>query len=105
VRTLQGQLQQLFDLHDFRVEQDFIDTLPLFMYMEVHGLKEAFDHAVFLCEFEGEDLLRFFQTTTMISMYIALIHGRYRIPHDHFVEQDCFLFKPIIHPYLCSYSF
>lgn len=58
VTALTGQLQQLFHLHDSGVEQAFIDTLPLFLYKAVRGLKEASDCAVCLCEFEGEDTLR-----------------------------------------------
>eukprot|EP01018_Ginkgo_biloba_P007225 Gb_41385 [translate_table: standard] len=58
VTALQGQLQQLFHLHDSGVEQSFIDTLPVFLYKAVKGLKEASDCAVCLCEFEGEDTLR-----------------------------------------------
>ncbi|MCO5575047.1 hypothetical protein L7F22_028844 [Adiantum nelumboides] len=54
----QGQLQQLFHLHDSGVEQAFIDTLPIFFYKSVTGLKEGADCAVCLCEFEGEDRLR-----------------------------------------------
>ncbi|KAI5065825.1 hypothetical protein GOP47_0018449 [Adiantum capillus-veneris] len=56
--ALQGQLQQLFHLHDSGVEQAFIDTLPVFFYKSVTGLKEGADCAVCLCEFEGEDRLR-----------------------------------------------
>ncbi|KAH7441999.1 hypothetical protein KP509_03G066200 [Ceratopteris richardii] len=55
---IQGQLQQLFHLHDSGVEQAFIDTLPVFFYKSVTGLKEGADCAVCLCEFEGEDRLR-----------------------------------------------
>lgn len=58
VTALTGQLQQLFHLHDSGVEQAFIDTLPLFLYKAVQGLKESSDCAVCLCEFEGEDTLR-----------------------------------------------
>lgn len=56
--AIQGQLQQLFHLHDSGVEQAFIDTLPVFFYKSVKGLKEGADCAVCLCEFEGEDRLR-----------------------------------------------
>eukprot|EP00250_Pteridium_aquilinum_P012086 c20501_g1_i1 orf=58-1488(+) len=56
--ALQGQLQQLFHLHDSGVEQAFIDTLPVFFYKSVKGLKEGADCAVCLCEFEAEDRLR-----------------------------------------------
>ncbi|CAN6552259.1 unnamed protein product [Malus baccata var. baccata] len=58
VTVLQGQLQQLFHLHDAGVDQSFIDTLPVFHYKAIIGLKNPFDCAVCLCEFEGEDKLR-----------------------------------------------
>ncbi|CAH2077468.1 unnamed protein product [Thlaspi arvense] len=59
VTALQGQLQQLFDLHDSGVDQSFIDTLPVFHYKSIIGLKNyPFDCAVCLCEFETEDKLR-----------------------------------------------
>lgn len=58
VTALQGQLQQLFDLHDSGVDQSFIDTLPIFNYKAIIGVKDPFDCAVCLCEFEGEDNLR-----------------------------------------------
>ncbi|KAM7477077.1 hypothetical protein LguiB_024320 [Lonicera macranthoides] len=58
VTALQGQLQQLFDLHDAGVDQSFIDTLPVFNYNAIIGVKNPFDCAVCLCEFEGEDKLR-----------------------------------------------
>lgn len=58
VTALQGQLQQLFDLHDAGVDQSFIDTLPVFLYKAIIGLKNPFDCAVCLCEFEAEDKLR-----------------------------------------------
>ncbi|KAG9133027.1 hypothetical protein Leryth_015396 [Lithospermum erythrorhizon] len=58
VTALQGQLQQLFNLHDSGVDQSFIDTLPVFNYKSIIGLKDPFDCAVCLCEFEGEDELR-----------------------------------------------
>ncbi|XP_072980821.1 RING-H2 finger protein ATL13-like [Typha angustifolia] len=56
--VLQGQLQQLFHLHDAGVDQSFIDTLPVFLYKAIIGLKDPFDCAVCLCEFEGDDKLR-----------------------------------------------
>ncbi|KAK7265320.1 hypothetical protein RJT34_32939 [Clitoria ternatea] len=56
--ALQGQLQQLFHLHDAGVDQSFIDTLPVFLYKAIIGLKNPFDCAVCLCEFEPEDKLR-----------------------------------------------
>ncbi|MQM08887.1 hypothetical protein Taro_041745 [Colocasia esculenta] len=57
--VLQGQLQQLFHLHDAGVDQSFIDSLPVFIYGTVVGPKEAtFDCAVCLCEFEPDDRLR-----------------------------------------------
>lgn len=58
VTALQGQLQQLFNLHDHGVDQSFIDTLPVFTYKAIIGLKDPFDCAVCLCEFEAEDKLR-----------------------------------------------
>ncbi|XP_059637553.1 RING-H2 finger protein ATL13-like [Cornus florida] len=58
VTALQGQLQQLFHLHDAGVDQSFIDTLPIFNYKAIIGVKDPFDCAVCLCEFEGEDKLR-----------------------------------------------
>ncbi|KAK1275758.1 RING-H2 finger protein ATL13 [Acorus gramineus] len=58
VTALQGQLQQLFHLHDAGVDQSFIDTLPVFLYKAIIGLKDPFDCAVCLCEFEADDKLR-----------------------------------------------
>ncbi|GFY95584.1 RING/U-box superfamily protein [Actinidia rufa] len=58
VTALQGQLQQLFHLHDAGVDQSFIDTLPIFNYKAIIGVKDPFDCAVCLCEFEPEDNLR-----------------------------------------------
>ncbi|KAJ0800209.1 putative transcription factor C2H2 family [Helianthus annuus] len=58
VSVLQGQLQQLFHLHDSGVDQSFIDRLPVFTYKSIIGVKDPFDCAVCLCEFEGEDKLR-----------------------------------------------
>ncbi|GAA0169130.1 ubiquitin-protein ligase [Lithospermum erythrorhizon] len=58
VTALQGQLQQLFHLHDSGVDQSFIDTLPVFTYKAIIGVKDPFDCAVCLCEFEAEDKLR-----------------------------------------------
>ncbi|XWS73172.1 hypothetical protein CRYUN_Cryun02cG0103000 [Craigia yunnanensis] len=58
VTALQGQLQQLFHLHDAGVDQSFIDTLPVFLYKTIIGVKNPFDCAVCLCEFEPEDKLR-----------------------------------------------
>ncbi|KAL8206338.1 hypothetical protein R6Q57_009889 [Mikania cordata] len=58
VTALQGQLQQLFTLHDSGVDQSFIDTLPVFIYKSIIGVKTPFDCAVCLCEFEGDDNLR-----------------------------------------------
>ncbi|KAJ0892586.1 putative transcription factor C2H2 family [Helianthus annuus] len=37
VTALQGQLQQLFHLHDSGVDQSFIDTLPVFSYKSITG--------------------------------------------------------------------
>ncbi|KAF9613721.1 hypothetical protein IFM89_010163 [Coptis chinensis] len=58
VTALQGQLQQLFHLHDSGVDQSYIDTLPVFLYKAIIGLKNPFDCAVCLCEFEADDKLR-----------------------------------------------
>ncbi|GLU10337.1 hypothetical protein SLE2022_271510 [Rubroshorea leprosula] len=58
VTALQGRLQQLFHLHDSGVDQSFIDTLPVFQYKAIIGLKNPLDCAVCLCEFETEDKLR-----------------------------------------------
>ncbi|CAL5012759.1 unnamed protein product [Urochloa decumbens] len=64
--AFQGQLQQLFHLHDAGVDQSFIDALPVFLYGAVVGAagaggagkKDPFDCAVCLCEFAGDDRLR-----------------------------------------------
>ncbi|CAL9117180.1 unnamed protein product, partial [Musa textilis] len=56
--ALQGQLQHLFHLHDAGVDQSFIDTLPVFPYKAIIGLKDPFDCAVCLCEFEVDEKLR-----------------------------------------------
>ncbi|KAL1553824.1 RING-type E3 ubiquitin transferase [Salvia divinorum] len=56
--ALEGQLQQLFHLHDSGLDQSFIDTLPVFNYKAIIGLKDPFDCAVCLSEFEVEDTLR-----------------------------------------------
>ncbi|EXB94924.1 RING-H2 finger protein ATL13 [Morus notabilis] len=58
VSALQGQLQQLFHLHDAGVDQSFIDNLPVFHYKAIIGLKNPFDCAVCLCEFDPDDKLR-----------------------------------------------
>ncbi|CAN6239198.1 unnamed protein product [Urochloa humidicola] len=68
VTAFQGQLQQLFHLHDAGVDQAFIDALPVFLYRNVVGAaagrgggesgKEPFDCAVCLCEFAADDQLR-----------------------------------------------
>ncbi|KAK6924878.1 Zinc finger, RING-type [Dillenia turbinata] len=56
--AIQRQLQQLFLLHDSGLDQALIDTLPLFFYKDIMGLKEQFDCAVCLCEFSSQDKLR-----------------------------------------------
>ncbi|XP_022965405.1 RING-H2 finger protein ATL13-like [Cucurbita maxima] len=57
--AFQGQLQQLFHLHDAGVDQSFIDTLPVFLYKAIIGLKlDPFDCSVCLCEFQPNDKLR-----------------------------------------------
>jgi hypothetical protein len=58
VSALHGQLQHLFHLHDAGVEQVFIDTLPVFSYGSIRGLKDSADCAVCLTEFGDEDRLR-----------------------------------------------
>ncbi|XP_058733539.1 RING-H2 finger protein ATL47-like [Vicia villosa] len=57
-RSLQRQLQHLFHLHDSGLDQAFINTLPVFNYQDLLGLKEPFDCAVCLCEFSEQDKLR-----------------------------------------------
>ncbi|EAY87815.1 hypothetical protein OsI_09234 [Oryza sativa Indica Group] len=61
--AFEGQLQQLFHLHDAGVDQAFIDALPVFLYRNVVGVggedgKDPFDCAVCLCEFAADDQLR-----------------------------------------------
>ncbi|PKA67049.1 Putative RING-H2 finger protein ATL49 [Apostasia shenzhenica] len=56
--AFQGQLRQLFHLHDAGVDQSFIDSLPVFLYQTIIGLKDPFDCAVCLSEFEADDKLR-----------------------------------------------
>ncbi|CAK9859556.1 unnamed protein product [Sphagnum jensenii] len=56
--SLHGQLQHLFQLHDAGVDQAFIDTLPVFLYGTIRGLKDGADCAVCLSEFGEEDRLR-----------------------------------------------
>ncbi|XP_062220547.1 RING-H2 finger protein ATL13-like [Phragmites australis] len=65
VTAFQGQLQQLFHLHDAGVDQAFIDALPVFLYRNVVGGAsgqgagmDPFDCAVCLCEFSPDDQLR-----------------------------------------------
>jgi hypothetical protein len=65
--ALQGQLQQLFHLHDAGVDQAFIDALPVFIYRAILGTGkrkdvDPFDCAVCLCEFDMEDALRLLPT-------------------------------------------
>ncbi|WVZ82224.1 hypothetical protein U9M48_029510 [Paspalum notatum var. saurae] len=74
--AFQGQLQQLFHLHDAGVDQSFIDALPVFPYRAVVGRRrrrkggeddeeeeeEPFDCAVCLCEFAADDKLRLLPT-------------------------------------------
>ncbi|KAK4362402.1 hypothetical protein RND71_017643 [Anisodus tanguticus] len=57
-QVLQRQLQQLFRQHDSGLDQSIIDTLPVFSYKDIVGLKEPFDCAVCLCEFSEHDKLR-----------------------------------------------
>lgn len=56
--SIRGQLQHLFSMHDSGVEQVFIDTLPVFLYGSIRGLKDSADCAVCLNEFANEDKLR-----------------------------------------------
>ncbi|XP_073035719.1 RING-H2 finger protein ATL46-like [Primulina eburnea] len=56
--SFQRQLQHLFHLHDYGLDQADIDLLPMFLYKEITGLKEHFDCAVCLCEFSEQDKLR-----------------------------------------------
>ncbi|CAH8354294.1 unnamed protein product [Eruca vesicaria subsp. sativa] len=59
VTAFQGQLQQLFNLHDSGLDQSLIDKLPVFHYKSIIGLNiTSFDCSVCLCEFETEDKLR-----------------------------------------------
>ena len=58
VSALHGQLQHLFHLHDGGVEQGFINTLPVFAYGSIRGLKDSADCAVCLNEFGDDDRLR-----------------------------------------------
>ncbi|CAL5046484.1 unnamed protein product [Urochloa decumbens] len=67
--AFQGQLGELFHLHDAGVDQASIDALPVFQYRAVaagdggtgNG-KGPFDCAVCLCEFAGDDKLRLLPT-------------------------------------------
>ncbi|KAK4772509.1 hypothetical protein SAY86_014284 [Trapa natans] len=56
--AFQGRLQQLFHLHDAGVDQSVIDTLPVFYYRAIVGIRDPLDCAVCLCEFEADDKLR-----------------------------------------------
>ncbi|GJM87093.1 hypothetical protein PR202_ga03012 [Eleusine coracana subsp. coracana] len=61
VTAFQGQLQQLFHLHDAGVDQAFIDALPVFLYRNVVGGaagEDGLEKAVCLCEFSPDDELR-----------------------------------------------
>ncbi|GER52090.1 RING/U-box superfamily protein [Striga asiatica] len=58
VTALEGQLQQLFHLHDGGVDQSFIDSLPIFPYNSIIGVKDPFDCAVCLSEFDPDHHLR-----------------------------------------------
>uniref|UniRef100_A0A0D9WMR4 RING-type E3 ubiquitin transferase n=1 Tax=Leersia perrieri TaxID=77586 RepID=A0A0D9WMR4_9ORYZ len=74
--AFQGQLRQLFHLHDAGVDQAFIDALPVFAYRSIvfgagprkddgdcgGGDGEPFDCAVCLCEFAMDDKLRLLPT-------------------------------------------
>jgi hypothetical protein len=56
--SLRGQLQHLLRLHEGGLDQTFIDTLPVFLYGTIRGLKDGADCAVCLSEFSEEDHLR-----------------------------------------------
>ncbi len=56
--TLRGPLQHLFRMHDAGVDQALIDTLPVFLYGTIRGLKDGADCAVCLSEFGDADRLR-----------------------------------------------
>ncbi|CAN6214752.1 unnamed protein product [Urochloa humidicola] len=64
--AFQGQLGELFHLHDAGVDQASIDALPVFPYRAVAaargGAGDPFDCAVCLCEFAGDDKLRLLPT-------------------------------------------
>ncbi|PWA60529.1 Zinc finger, RING/FYVE/PHD-type [Artemisia annua] len=57
-QSLGRQLQQLFRLQDSGLDQSFIDSLPVFDYKNITGIKDPFDCAVCLCEFSPHDKLR-----------------------------------------------
>ncbi|CAI9754754.1 unnamed protein product [Fraxinus pennsylvanica] len=76
VTVLQGQLQQLFRLHDSGVDQSFIDTIPVFNYKAIIGVKDPFDCAVCLCEFEAEDKLR------LLPKCSHAFHMEYPVPNS-----------------------
>ncbi|KAM0943364.1 putative transcription factor C2H2 family [Dioscorea sansibarensis] len=96
VTVLQGQLQQLFHLHDSGVDQSCIDTLPIFLYKAIIGrLKDPFDCAVCLCEFEPDDKLRLLpmcshafhlaciDTWLLSHSTCPLCRTSLLLPHDH----------------------
>ncbi|KAL9678740.1 hypothetical protein QQ045_016590 [Rhodiola kirilowii] len=66
--VLQRQLQQLFRLHDSGLDQSSIDSLPVFYYKDVMGLKQQFECAVCLSEFSNQDKLK------LRPLYIHAFH-------------------------------
>ncbi|KAL4205282.1 hypothetical protein AMTRI_Chr01g136520 [Amborella trichopoda] len=107
--TFQGQLQQLFNLHDSGVDQAFIDALPIFIYKAIMGseTEPPFDCSVCLCEQSPHLIVQcayassgakisfassgakisFYcsEIVAMLSISIASRHGYCLALHAHFV--------------------